>query len=347
MNRKPRWTGRRRSAAAGSRGRPAPTGTGSRATPVTSSTVTTVVGVPAQPGRGRAPERGAGDDAEVLLAEPGDGQVGLDPGALVEQLGVDGACPTGRSTSLAHTGCRAAAAPGPATSSLANEDWSKSAGRVAGRRRTRPRSPATRCARPSRRARSAASPARGVDAEPVDPLPARLLAELGVQLDAAAARRADRRSGRPAVHSCPGRRCRSSASRRRAPRASPRSGWRRARRSGGCPSCATSYSGWPSTIHSAITLPTPPAAASPCTQKPGRDPEAGDPAVSPRMNSPSGVNASGPFTTRAISASRSAGHPARAAAHDSSNRSRSGVEERPRLGQRRRRRRPGDRGVRM
>ena len=56
----------------------------------------------------------------------------------------------------------------------------------------------------------------------------------------------------------------------------------------------TSHSGRPSTIHSPITLPTPPAPASPCahppaaTQKPGTS-------DSPSRKSASGVNASGPL----------------------------------------------------
>jgi hypothetical protein len=86
---------------------------------------------------------------------------------------------------------------------------------------------------------------------------------------------------------------------------------------------ATSYSGVPSTIHSAITLPTPPAAARPCTQKPAATQQPAT-AVSPRMNSPSGVNASGPCTTFAMAASRSAGTRRRAARHDSPKPSRSG-----------------------
>ncbi len=63
----------------------------------------------------------------------------------------------------------------------------------------------------------------------------------------------------------------------------------------------TSYSGEPSTIHSAMTLPTPPAAASPWTQNPAATHNPAT-AVSPSRNSPSGVNASGPWTTLAKAA---------------------------------------------
>ncbi len=76
-----------------------------------------------------------------------------------------------------------------------------------------------------------------------------------------------------------------------------------------------SSDGLPSTIHSAIALPTPPAAARPCTQKPAATKKPAT-SVSPSRNSPSGVNASGPCTTRAMSTSRNCGTRARAAAHD-------------------------------
>ncbi len=84
-----------------------------------------------------------------------------------------------------------------------------------------------------------------------------------------------------------------------------------------------SYSGRPAVIHSAITLPTPPAPASPCTQNPAavHSPRT---SVSPRMKSPSGVNASGAFTTFAGSSDRSAGTRLRAPSHDSAKRSMSG-----------------------
>ena len=52
--------------------------------------------------------------------------------------------------------------------------------------------------------------------------------------------------------------------------------------------------GSPSAIHSAITLPIPPAPASPCAQKPAQTKKPPT-SVSPRQNSLSGVNASGPL----------------------------------------------------
>ncbi len=58
--------------------------------------------------------------------------------------------------------------------------------------------------------------------------------------------------------------------------------------------CQRSRDGSPSAIHSAITLPMPPAPASPWAQKPAatkRPPTS----VSPRQNSLSGVKASGPL----------------------------------------------------
>ena len=60
--------------------------------------------------------------------------------------------------------------------------------------------------------------------------------------------------------------------------------------------CQTSRPGSPSTIQSAITLPMPPAPAMPCAQNPAatKNPST---SVSPRMNSLSGVKASGPLMT--------------------------------------------------
>ena len=63
--------------------------------------------------------------------------------------------------------------------------------------------------------------------------------------------------------------------------------------------CQASSDGVPSTIHSATSCPSPPAPASPWAQKPAavQKPRT---SVGPRMNSPSGVKASGPlisFTT--------------------------------------------------
>ncbi len=56
----------------------------------------------------------------------------------------------------------------------------------------------------------------------------------------------------------------------------------------------TSSDGSPSRIHSAITRPIPPAPASPCAQKPAATKKPAT-SLSPRQNSLSGVNASGPL----------------------------------------------------
>ena len=58
--------------------------------------------------------------------------------------------------------------------------------------------------------------------------------------------------------------------------------------------CQRSSCGSPSSIHSAITLPMPPAPARPCAQKPAATNRPRT-SVSPRQNSLSGVNASGPL----------------------------------------------------
>src|SRR3954453_22358388 len=72
--------------------------------------------------------------------------------------------------------------------------------------------------------------------------------------------------------------------------------------------CQTSNSGSPATTHSATTLPMPPALAMPCAQKPAatKNPVT---SVSPRQNSLSGVNPSGPFTTPAEPGSGERGPP--------------------------------------
>ena len=84
----------------------------------------------------------------------------------------------------------------------------------------------------------------------------------------------------------------------------------------------TSYSGSPCTIQSAITLPTPPAPAIPCAQNPAatKNPRTSD---SPRMNSPSGVNASGPLIIVTTSAVWSTGTSPNAFSASDSNRSQS------------------------
>ncbi len=68
----------------------------------------------------------------------------------------------------------------------------------------------------------------------------------------------------------------------------------------------TSRPGSPATIHSAISLPMPPAPASPWAQKPAAT---NSPAtsLSPRQNSLSGVNASGPLIRRVTLTSSIAG----------------------------------------
>ena len=62
----------------------------------------------------------------------------------------------------------------------------------------------------------------------------------------------------------------------------------------------------PSTIHSATSFPIPPAPASPWAQKPAATQKPRT-SVGPRMNSPSGVNASGPLISRTTSISSSEG----------------------------------------
>ena len=70
--------------------------------------------------------------------------------------------------------------------------------------------------------------------------------------------------------------------------------------------CQTSSDGVPSTIHSATSLPIPPAPARPWAQKPAatQKPRTSD---GPRMNSPSGVKASGPLISLTTSISSSDG----------------------------------------
>ncbi len=60
--------------------------------------------------------------------------------------------------------------------------------------------------------------------------------------------------------------------------------------------CHRSKLGSPSTIHSAITLPTPPAPEIPCAQNPQAAQKPFTSGDSPRINSPSGVNDSRPLT---------------------------------------------------
>ncbi len=70
--------------------------------------------------------------------------------------------------------------------------------------------------------------------------------------------------------------------------------------------CQRSHSGCPSAIHSAMTLPMPPAPARPWAQNPAATQNPGT-SDSPRMNSPSGVKASGPLKNFLTCASSIAG----------------------------------------
>ena len=89
-----------------------------------------------------------------------------------------------------------------------------------------------------------------------------------------------------------------------------------------------SSDGSPSAIHSAISLPIPPAPASPWALKPAatKKPRTAD---SPRQNSPSGVNASGPLISFVIVTSSITGTRLRALTVISSKRSQSSSSRRP------------------
>ena len=89
-----------------------------------------------------------------------------------------------------------------------------------------------------------------------------------------------------------------------------------------------SSDGSPPTIHSAITLPIPPAPASPCAQNPAAT-NSPRTEVSPRQNSPSGVNASGPLISRVTRTSSNSGTRLRALTTISSKRSQSSSSRRP------------------
>ena len=84
-----------------------------------------------------------------------------------------------------------------------------------------------------------------------------------------------------------------------------------------------SIGGSPPTIHSAITWPLPPAPAMPWAQNPAatKNPVT---SLSPRMNSPSGVKASGPLTSWVTSASATQGTSVDAASVRGRKRSQSG-----------------------
>ena len=142
-------------------------------------------------------ERGAGDDPERLLADPGDGQIGLDAAALVEQLRVDG-----RADRLVDV---VGAEPIEGIRrSRARDVELRERGLV-----EEPRGVARRDALGADRRRPvAARPAvgpiapgarGGVRVEPVDPLPAGLLAEAGIEGGEAVVgrRQPQRPAGRP------------------------------------------------------------------------------------------------------------------------------------------------------
>ena len=86
--------------------------------------------------------------------------------------------------------------------------------------------------------------------------------------------------------------------------------------------CHRSRLGSPFTTHSAICQPMPPAPARPCAQKPAATQNPGT-SDSPRMNSPSGVNASGPLNSFLTSACSIAGTRLIELPSSSSNRSQS------------------------
>ncbi len=92
--------------------------------------------------------------------------------------------------------------------------------------------------------------------------------------------------------------------------------------------CHRSNSGSPSTIHSAITLPMPPAPAMPCAQNPAATKNPAT-AVSPRQNSLSGVNPSGPLITDRIPTSAINGTRTIALVAISSSRSHASGSSRP------------------
>ena len=92
--------------------------------------------------------------------------------------------------------------------------------------------------------------------------------------------------------------------------------------------CHTSSDGVPATIHSATSCPMPPAPASPWAQKPAatQKPRTSE---GPRMNSPSGVNASGPLISFTTSISSSDGTRTSALCISSSNRGQSSSSSLP------------------
>ena len=81
-------------------------------------------------------------------------------------------------------------------------------------------------------------------------------------------------------------------------------------------------------IHSAISLPMPPAPARPCAQKPAATKKPAT-SLSPRQNSLSGVNASGPLMRRVTLTSSIAGTRRRELTAISSKRGQSSSSSRP------------------
>ena len=92
--------------------------------------------------------------------------------------------------------------------------------------------------------------------------------------------------------------------------------------------CQTSSPGSPSTIQSAMIRPMPPAPAMPWAQKPHATKNPRTSGASPRMNSPSGVKASGPLMRRTISALPIAGTRCTAPSMIGAKRSQSGGRRR-------------------
>ena len=233
--------------------------------------------------------------------------------------------PTSRATRFAQRCSRKSAAPSPAISILANDVSSKSAalaaGEVLGADRGRPEA-----SRPAARAQRLVA-ARCIRLEPVRALPARLLAEGGAELLQPRVGRGDeqrpaRLSLVPGVLDVVVRRVDLGRARERV----------LARVVVAAEAARVHLPGVerrrPSTIHSATSCPIPPAPASPCAQKPAavQRPRT---SVGPRMNSPSGVNASGPLISRTTSISASDGTRTTAFSISSSKRGQSSASSLP------------------
>ena len=274
---------------------------------VTSSTVTepSSGACDAIQARSWRPNAVPGDDPEAVFGEPGDGEVALDPAAAVQHLRVGDCADLARdpvvAEALEEVGGARAGHLDLRERRLVEERGGLADGAVLRLDRGRPVAPGP-----------APGPQRLVAAgrvrlEPVRALPARLLAERRRRAPAAARRRA--RAGAACLPAARGRGT-SRRSRWSRPRPCGRACTRGSR--SGAPKrresiSQTSRLGSPSTIHSATSLPIPPAPARPCAQKPAATQKPRT-SVGPRMNSPSGVKASGPLTRRTTSASASVGH---------------------------------------